>query len=191
VPEDRVGVGLCLELSLAENLVLETYGTPALRRGPFLRARAVAAFVDRLLADYRVRAPDRAVPAKTLSGGHLQRLLLARALAREPALLVVHQPTRGLDVAATEEVHARLLALRDRGVAVLMISEDLDELLTLADRIAVLYEGRVMGVVPAAEARREEIGLMMAGMAPSPQPAPPLPPAGGKGGMGGVAGGLN
>jgi simple sugar transport system ATP-binding protein len=164
VPEDRVGVGLLLDLTLAENLILEAYRAPGFRRGPFLRPTAVGAFADRLLAEYRVRAAHRAVTAKTLSGGHLQRLLLARALAQDPVLLVVHQPTRGLDVAATEEVHARLFNLRDRGVAVLLISEDLDEVLALADRIAVLYEGRIMGVVPADEARREEIGLMMAGM---------------------------
>ena len=165
VPEDRVGVGLLVELSLAENLILETYRAPRFRQGPFLRPAAIAEFTDRLLAEYQVRAPHRAVPAKTLSGGHLQRLLLARALAENPLLLVVHQPTRGLDVAATEEVHARLLALRDRGAAVLLISEDLDEVLALADRVAVLYEGRLMGAVPADEVRLDELGLMMAGMA--------------------------
>jgi len=164
VPEDRIGVGLLMELSLAENLILEAYRDPRFRRGPFLLSSAVAGFADRLLADYRVRAPHRAVPAKTLSGGNLQKLLLARALAREPVLLVAHQPTRGLDVAATEEVHARLLELRERGVAVLLISEDLDEVLALSDRIGVLYEGRLMGVVPAEAARVEELGLMMAGV---------------------------
>ncbi|MBI2466757.1 MAG: ABC transporter ATP-binding protein [Candidatus Rokubacteria bacterium] len=133
VPEDRTAVGLLMELSLAENLILETYRAPRFRRGPFLRPGAVAEFADHLLAAYRVRAPHRSVPAKTLSGGNLQRLLLARALAQDPALLVVHQPTRGLDVAATEEVHGRLLELRDRGVAVLLISEDLDEVLALSD----------------------------------------------------------
>ncbi|MBI2461741.1 MAG: ABC transporter ATP-binding protein [Candidatus Rokubacteria bacterium] len=166
IPEDRIGVGLLMELSLAENLILETYRDPRFRRGPFFLASAVAGFADRLLADYRVRAPHRAVPAKTLSGGNLQKLLLARALAREPVLLVAHQPTRGLDVAATEEVHARLLELRERGVAVLLISEDLDEILALSDRIGVLYEGRLMGVVPAEEARVEELGLLMAGVGP-------------------------
>lgn len=166
IPEDRIGVGLLMELSLAENLILETYRDPRFRRGPFFLSSVVAGFADRLLADYRVRAPHRAVPAKTLSGGNLQKLLLARALAREPVLLVAHQPTRGLDVAATEEVHARLLELRERGVAVLLISEDLDEILALSDRIGVLYEGRLMGVVPAEEARVEELGLLMAGVGP-------------------------
>src|SRR5262249_20607832 len=110
-------------------------------------------------------APHRSIPARTLSGGNLQKLVLARALARDPALLVVHQPTRGLDVAATEEIHDRLLGLGARGVAVLPISEDLDEILALSDRVAVLYEGRLMGVVPAAEVRLEEVGLLMAGVA--------------------------
>jgi simple sugar transport system ATP-binding protein len=164
VPEDRTGVGLLLDLSLAENLLLESYRAPRFRRGPFLSPAAVAAFADRLLAEYRVRAPHRGVPARSLSGGNLQRVLLARALAQDPALVVVHQPTRGLDVAATEEVHARLLGLRERGAGVLLVSEDLDEVLALADRVAVLYEGRLMGVVPAAEVRLEDVGLMMAGL---------------------------
>jgi simple sugar transport system ATP-binding protein len=164
VPEDRIGLGLLMELSLAENLILETYRSPRFRRGPFLDRAAVAEFADRLLAAYRVQAPHRGVAAKTLSGGNLQKLLLARALARDPVVLVVHQPTRGLDIAATEEVHARLLALRDRGVAILLISDDLDEVLALSDRVAVIYEGRLMGIVPADEVRLEEIGLMMAGV---------------------------
>ncbi|MBI3456573.1 MAG: ABC transporter ATP-binding protein [Candidatus Rokubacteria bacterium] len=164
VPEDRTGVGLLMDLSLAENLILESYRASRFRRGPFLSPAAVAEFADGLLAAYRVRAPHRSVPAKTLSGGNLQRLLLARALAQDPALLIVHQPTRGLDVAATEEVHARLLELREQGVAVLLISEDLDEVLALSDRIAVLYEGRLMGIIPAEEVRVDEVGLMMAGV---------------------------
>jgi general nucleoside transport system ATP-binding protein len=164
VPEDRIGVGLMVELSLADNLILESYRAPELRRGPFLSATAVARLADRLLAAYRVRAPHRGIPARTLSGGNLQKLLLARALARDPTLLVVHQPTRGLDVAATEEIHDRLLGLRERGGAVLLMSEDLDEVLALSDRVAVLYEGRLMAVVPAGEVRLEEIGLLMAGV---------------------------
>ncbi len=164
IPEDRMEVGLLMELSLAENLMLESYRAPRFRRGPFLSPGAIAGFADRLLADYQVRAPHRAVPAKTLSGGNLQKLLLARALARDPVLLIAHQPTRGLDVAATEEIHSRLLELRDRGVAVLLISEDLDEVLALSDRIAVLYEGRLTGMIPAEEARVEELGLLMAGV---------------------------
>jgi general nucleoside transport system ATP-binding protein len=171
VPEDRTGVGLLLDLSLAENLLLESYRAPRFRRGPFLSPRAVTAFADRLLAEYRVRAPHRAVAARTLSGGNLQRVLLARALARDPAVVVVHQPTRGLDVAATEEVHRRLLALRERGAGVLLVSEDLDEVLALADRIAVLYEGRLMGTVLAGEVRMEDIGLMMAGLDRAAAPA--------------------
>jgi simple sugar transport system ATP-binding protein len=160
-----------MELSLAENLILETYRSPRFRRGPFLNTAVVAEFADRLLAQYQVRAPHRSVPAKTLSGGNLQKLLLARALAQDPVLLVVHQPSRGLDVAATEEVHARLLELRDRGVALLLISEDLDEVLALSDRIAVLYEGRLMGIITTGEARVEELGLMMAGVAGATGPS--------------------
>lgn len=164
IPEDRVGIGLLPELSLVDNLILESYRSPSFARGLWLDHVAVAEYADRLLAEFQVRAPGRAAVARTLSGGNLQKLLLARALAPGPRVLIAQQPTRGLDVGATGEIHRRLLAERERGTAILLISEDLDEILALADRIAVMYEGRLMGIVAAAEARVERIGLMMAGV---------------------------
>lgn len=164
IPEDRVGFGLLPELSLADNLILECYRSPSFARGLWLDHGAVAEYADRLIAEFQVRAPGRAAVARTLSGGNLQKLLLARALALGPRILIAQQPTRGLDVAATGEIHRRLLAERERGTAMLLISEDLEEILGLADRIAVMYEGRLMGIVAAEEARVERIGLMMAGV---------------------------
>jgi simple sugar transport system ATP-binding protein len=163
VPEDRLGTGLVGSLDLSANAILRDYRRPPLARGPFLAGRAIATFADRLLGDYDVKSVGRAAKLRDLSGGNQQKLLLARELAGQPRLIVAVHPTRGVDVGATEAIHQVLLAQRGRGAATLLISEDLDELLTLCDRIAVLYEGRVMGTVAARDADREELGLLMAG----------------------------
>jgi len=107
--------------------------------------------------------PSKDVPAKNLSGGNLQRLILARELSRNPKLLIANQPTRGLDVGATEFIRSKLMEQRGKGMAILLISEDLDEIMSMSDRIAVMYEGKIAGMVPAAKAKIKEIGLMMAG----------------------------
>ncbi len=164
VPEDRLGTGLVSGMDLAANAILRDYRRAPLARGPFLARRAIAAFADRLIQRYDVKTPGRAARVRGLSGGNQQKLLLARELSGEPRLLVAVHPTRGVDVGATETIHRLLLAQRARGAATLLISEDLDELLALADRIAVLYEGRVMGTVAARGADRERLGLMMAGI---------------------------
>jgi ABC-type uncharacterized transport system ATPase subunit len=164
IPEDRLATGLVPGMDLAGNAILRDYRHAPLARGPFLVRRAIAAFADRLLRDYDVKAPSRRAKLRTLSGGNQQKLLLARELAGEPTLLVAVHPTRGVDIGATETIHALLRAQRSRGAATLLISEDLDELLALADRIAVLFEGRVMGTVLAAGANREHLGLLMAGV---------------------------
>jgi len=122
----------------------------------------VRAHAEELIERFDIRArPDDSVA--TLSGGNVQKVLLARVLSRDPRLLVVSQPTRGLDVGATEYVRSQLLAARQRGAAVLLVSEDLDELLALADRLVVLYEGRIVGQMAAAEADVEHMGMLMAG----------------------------
>jgi ABC-type uncharacterized transport system ATPase subunit len=172
VPEDRLATGLIPGMDLAGNAILRDYHRPPLARGPFLVSRAVAAFADRLIARYDVKAASRGAPLRNLSGGNQQKLLLARELAGEPRLLVAVHPTRGVDIGATETIHELLRAQRARGAATLLISEDLDELLALADRIAVLYEGRVMGTVPAAGADVEHLGLLMAGVAPDVATSP-------------------
>ena len=130
----------------------------------FSRTEPIAAFTDRLIADQDVKAPGRWAKLHTLSGGNQQKLLLARELAGQPRLIVAVHPTRGVDVGATEAIHTALREQRARGAATLLISEDLDELLALSDRIAVLFEGRVMGILPARGADPEEIGLLMAGV---------------------------
>jgi simple sugar transport system ATP-binding protein len=117
---------------------------------------------EQLIAEYQIKASpgDR---TRTLSGGNMQKVILARALSRNPQVVIASQPTRGLDVGATEYVRAKLLEQRERGAAVLLLSEDLDEILALSDRIAVIYEGRIVGVLAAEEAEEEKLGLMMSG----------------------------
>ena len=163
IPEDRLGTGLIGSLGLHDNLILKSYRAAPLARGPFLDARAVDAFAEQLVERYDVIAPALDTKAGLLSGGNQQKLLLARELSGDPCLIIAVHPTRGVDVGATMAIQRLLLAQRDRGAAILLISEDLDELLALADRIAVLYEGRIMGMLPAAGADVERIGLMMAG----------------------------
>jgi len=164
VPEDRLGTGMIANLSLADNAILKDYRHAPLRRGPFLNGTEVAHFTDRLVAKYNVSAPGREAKVRLLSGGNQQKMLLARELSGEPQLLVAVHPTRGVDVGSTEVIHQLLLAQRARGAAVLLIGEDLGELLALSDRIAVMYGGRIMGTVHAADADTEHVGLMMAGM---------------------------
>jgi simple sugar transport system ATP-binding protein len=162
VPADRQRAGLVRDFTLAENLTIED-----LRRWSrcgVIRDRDVARHAERMIEDFAVRAPGADVPVGTLSGGNQQKVVLARALAASPKLLIASQPTRGLDVGATEYVRGRLLACRDAGSAVLLISTELEEVLGLGDRIGVLCRGELMGVLPQAEADRETIGAMMAGM---------------------------
>jgi general nucleoside transport system ATP-binding protein len=164
IPEDRLATGLIGGMDLSDNAILRDYAQPPLCNGSFLSNKAVAAFTDRLIADHDVKAPGRWAKLRTLSGGNQQKLLLARELAGQPRLIVAVHPTRGVDVGATEAIHEALREQRARGAATLLISEDLDELLALSDRIAVLFDGRVMGVLPARGANLEEIGLLMAGV---------------------------
>ncbi len=163
IPEDRTGVGLVMGLSVAENLILKSYREPPVSGGLFLDADVIADRAKELMKAYDVMAPDIGTRTGLLSGGNLQKLILAREISSRPALMVAVYPTRGLDIGATEAVRRLLLEQRQAGGAILLISEDLDELLTMSDRIAVLYEGQIMGVVDAEEAGVEELGLMMAG----------------------------
>jgi simple sugar transport system ATP-binding protein len=159
IPEDR-HAGAVGELTVAENLALERLSE--FTRGGVLDRDAILRHADALIAQFQIKArpTDR---ARTLSGGNLQKVLLARVFAGQPKVVIAPQPTRGLDVGATEYVRGQLLAQRERGAAVLLISEDLDEILALADRIAVIYEGEIVGVVAAQDADVATLGLMMAG----------------------------
>jgi simple sugar transport system ATP-binding protein len=163
VPEDRLGTGLAPSLSIASNLVLKSYRKPSASRGPLLRLRKIRDHAVELIRRYRIAAPGPTAPARLLSGGNLQKVVLAREFSGGPRVLVAASPTRGLDVGAIETVHAYLRDAAADGVAVLMLSEDLDEILALADRIAVMYEGAIVGETTRAEASVQEIGLLMAG----------------------------
>jgi simple sugar transport system ATP-binding protein len=120
-----------------------------------------------LVAEYAVKTPNLETPVRSLSGGNIQKLILARELSGTPRVLVASQPTRGVDIGAAEYIHDRLIAQRAHGTAILVISEDLDEVLGLSDRIAVMYEGRIMGIIDPATTTREQIGLLMAGVQPT------------------------
>ncbi len=163
VPSDRYGLALLRDFSVADNLALEAFDRlPYTRRG-FLRQSAIDGQARALVSQYDIRTPSISTRAGQLSGGNAQKLVLARALDRQPRVLVVAQPTRGLDVGATEYVQRRLIEARDRGAAILLISTELDEILNLADRILVLYEGECMGVFDANRASPETLGMLMAG----------------------------
>ena len=163
VPEDRLGTGLAPSLSIASNLVLKGYRERHASRGPLLRLGRIRERAVELIRHYRIAAPGPSAPARLLSGGNLQKVVLAREFSGAPRLVVAGSPTRGLDVGAIETVHAYLREAAADGVGVLLISEDLDEILLLADRIVVMYEGAVVGETERDDADVEEIGLLMAG----------------------------
>ena len=169
VPEDRSATGSAPHLSVAENLALKNYRKPGIGRGIFLSRGAIREQALRLIKQFDISTPGPDTQARLLSGGNLQKVILAREISQQPQVTVAASPTRGLDVGATENVRNTLLDERSYGAAILLISEDLDEVLALSDRIAVIYEGEIVGMVSAAEANREEIGLMMAGEAAAPQ----------------------
>jgi simple sugar transport system ATP-binding protein len=163
VPEDRLHTGLSPSLSIEDNLALTAHRRPPLSVGPFLRRSRIRSRAVELIDEYDVRAPGSTTPTRVLSGGNVQKVLLAREFSSDPKVLVAASPTRGLDVGAIEAVRTLLAAAADRGVGVLLLSEDLDEILSLADRIAVIYEGRILAVVDRADADVEELGLLMGG----------------------------
>ncbi len=172
VPEDRTGVGTAPNLSIADNLIMKSYRDAPVARRWSIDTGAVRRFANRLRETYAIAAPSVDTEARLLSGGNLQRLILAREIASVPRLLVAVQPTRGLDVGAIATVHRLLLDQRQAGSATILISEDLDEILALADRVAVIYEGRLVGLYDAAEAEIGEIGLRMTGGASPPVAKP-------------------
>ncbi len=163
--------GIVQEFSVAENLVLQDHEHPPMSNGIFLNFRAIAERSRRLVSDFNIRTPSIDTPTRSLSGGNIQKLILARELARDPKVLIAAQPTRGVDIGATEYIHQRLLDQRREGTATVLISEDLDEILALSDRIAVLYEGQIMEIVAREEANAEQLGLLMAGVRPVDDPA--------------------
>jgi simple sugar transport system ATP-binding protein len=166
VPEDRHKHGLILDFRLDENLVLKNYDRPPYSSPlGFLRFPAISRHAEELIRDFDIRAGNgAATPARSMSGGNQQKAVIAREIDLSPELLIVAQPTRGLDVGAIEYIHRRIIGERDKGRAVLLISFELDEILGLCDRVAALSKGQVAGVLPAEEADERRIGAMMGGI---------------------------
>ncbi len=163
IPEDRQRSAIIGDFKVYENLILEAYREPRFSRLGWFKGRAILQYAWELIHRYDVRCAGTAVKARTLSGGNLQKLVLARVLSREPKLVVACQPTQGLDVGAAAYVHEQLLGARDRGGAIILISEDLEELMGLSDRVAVMFRGRLSEPIPRQQADLGHIGLLMSG----------------------------
>ncbi len=163
VPEDRQEHGLVLSYSVADNLVLNRYYQRPFARGVQIDEGAIDKNAVDLVAKYDIRTPSAHTPVATLSGGNKQKVIIARELSRPLKLLIASQPTRGVDVGSIEFIHKNIIAERDAGTAVLLVSAELDEILALSDRIAVMYKGRIVDIVDTRSTNREELGLMMAG----------------------------
>ncbi len=164
IPADRLRFGVAPNLNISENLILKNYRKPPMSHGISLNRQEISSFTDRLIKEYDIMVSDKSMPVKLLSGGNLQRVIIARELQGETKLIVAFNPTRGLDVSATEFVYNRLIESAKQGAAILLIAGDLEEIFTLSDRVAVLYEGEIMGYVPPEERYLREIGLLMAGV---------------------------
>jgi ABC-type uncharacterized transport system ATPase subunit len=180
VPEDRIEDGLIGDFSVADNLVLNTYYLAPFAKGLRRVDHAIRSTAEERVRQYDIRTPSILAPVRTLSGGNQQKVIVARELSRPVELLVAAQPTRGLDVGSMSYIHEQIVKARDEGDAVLLVSTELDEILSLSDRVAVMYRGQVVAVVEAASTTPEELGLLMAGSAPAaPTEAPGRSPKGG------------
>lgn len=164
IPEDRQRDGLILPFAVADNLILNMYYLPPYAKGVVMDHDKILLDAQQQIEAFDVRTPSALTPVGSLSGGNQQKVIVARELSRPIRFLVAAQPTRGLDVGSIEYIHNQLLKRRDSGVAVLLVSTELDEILQLSDRIAVMYRGKIVAVVPSAEASKEKIGLLMAGI---------------------------
>jgi len=164
IPEDRYRMGMVPSMSVAENFALKHYRTPPMARGPWLNRRAMTTAANRAIHDHAIATPNAGVPAGHLSGGNIQKLILAREFAGRPRLVIAVHPTHGLDVGATARTHELLMQQRHQGATVLLVSEDLDEVMRLADRVLVLCDGNVTGMVQAATTTSEQLGMMMSGV---------------------------
>ena len=171
VPEERMRDGAIGDFAVSENLMLLDHDAPRFCRHGFLRFGAIRRYCDELVRNFAVRTPTIETPARNLSGGNIQKLILARELSSGPRVLLAAQPTRGVDVGAAEYIHRCLLEQRGQGTATIVMSEDLDEVLLVSDRIAVMYEGRIIGIVSRDEATPSLLGLMMAGVSPTSEAA--------------------
>ncbi len=164
IPEERMHDGVVRDFAVSENLVLQEHTSDKFSNGIFLAFDYIARYSRQMIQDFYIKTPDIRTMTRNLSGGNIQRLILARELSRRPKVLVAAQPTRGIDIGAIEYIYQQLLEQRDKGMATLLISEDLDELLALCDRIAVIYEGLIMDVLDRDSTSAQELGLLMAGV---------------------------
>jgi len=163
IPEDREKHGLVMAYTIADNMVLNSYYVPPFSKRGVLDHEAIRANSEKLVKEYDVRTPSVDTLAGSLSGGNKQKVIVAREFSRPIKLLIANQPTRGLDVGSIEFIHKQIIRQRDSGIAVLLVSAELDEILGLADRIAVIFDGKIVKTLPIAEASREKLGLLMAG----------------------------
>ncbi|VJD09297.1 ABC transporter ATP-binding protein [Streptococcus pneumoniae] len=163
VPEDRHRDGLILEMMISENIALQTYYKEPHSKNGILNYPNITSYAKKLMEEFDVRAASELVPAAALSGGNQQKAIIAREIDRDPDLLIVSQPTRGLDVGAIEYIHKRLIEERDNGKAVLVVSFELDEILNVSDRIAVIHDGKIQGIVSPETTNKQELGVLMAG----------------------------
>ncbi len=163
VPEDRHRDGLILEMMISENIALQTYYKEPHSKNGILNYSNITSYAKKLMEEFDVRAASELVPAAALSGGNQQKAIIAREIDRDPDLLIVSQPTRGLDVGAIEYIHKRLIEERDNGKAVLVVSFEFDEILNVSDRIAVIHDGKIQGIVSPETTNKQELGVLMAG----------------------------
>jgi ABC-type uncharacterized transport system ATPase subunit len=169
VPEDRQRDGLVLSFTVADNLVLNTYYEPPYTKGIRLQNNQIEKVAEELVDRFDIRTPSIFLPASNLSGGNQQKVIVAREFSRPIKLLIASQPTRGLDVGSIEYIHGQIIQKRKEGCAVLLVSPELDEIMSLSDRIAVMFKGKILDIIPAEQATREQLGLLMAGIQ---EPAP-------------------
>ncbi|MBS3788866.1 ATP-binding cassette domain-containing protein, partial [Candidatus Bipolaricaulota bacterium] len=163
IPEDRISQGIVGDLSLSDNVILKSYRSKPFSRGILINSKVVEQHAKDIIQDFDIKVPNTDTPANLLSGGNIQRLILGREVSSNPKLIIASHPTYGLDVGAAEQIRNLLLEQREKGIGVLLISENLTEITSISDRIAVIYEGELMGIVGEEEAKREELGMMMAG----------------------------
>ena len=166
IPEERMRDGMIKNFTIAENMILREHHQPKFSQNGFLKLKEIQSHTQELIEQYQIKTPSQKTLIKTLSGGNIQKALLARELSRKPRVIIAAQPTRGLDIGAAEYVREQLINQRNNGTALVLISEDLDEIFALSDRIAVIYEGEILQVLSREQATRETIGLLMAGVIP-------------------------
>ena len=167
IPEDRQRHGLILSFPIHDNMMLCTYYQPPFAKGLSLQQKVIIENANHLVEQFDVRTPNVFVPVSTLSGGNQQKVIVAREFSRPIKLLIASQPTRGLDVGSIEYIHSRIIEKRDEGTAVLLVSPELDEIIALSDRIAIMYKGQIVEIIAAAKVNRAYLGLLMAGVKPA------------------------